>query len=65
MNFHGGTMISAASAAPLGATAGYLLLDSGNIWIGVAFLAISMFSALLMIATLTRYVINIRRQKII
>ncbi|OHA08507.1 MAG: hypothetical protein A3B37_00185 [Candidatus Sungbacteria bacterium RIFCSPLOWO2_01_FULL_59_16] len=49
-----------AAVSPLGA--GYLFFHAGNFWIGAAFAALMIASLCILIATLTRYIINFRRR---
>ena len=62
-NFNGGTTISGTSLSPLGTYAGYLLMEAGNFWLAVCFLALTLVYLLIVLTTLCRYVINYRRNK--
>ncbi len=61
LNFNGGTVGLGTSISPLGAYAGYLLLHSGNYWIAMCFLGLTVVYIVLMAAMLVRYIINYRR----
>ena len=63
LNFNGGTTIGGTSLSPLGMYAGYLLLQSGNFWIALCFLALTSIYLLIVITTLCRYIINYHRNK--
>lgn len=63
LGFNGGTTVPGASIAPLGIVASYALLKSGNFWIGLAFLTLTTIYFLLVLATLSRYIINTYRNK--
>jgi heme/copper-type cytochrome/quinol oxidase subunit 2 len=63
LNFNGGTTISGTSLSPLGMYAGYLLMQAGNFWLAVCFLALTVIYVLIVITTLCRYIINYRRNK--
>ncbi|OGG79686.1 hypothetical protein A3A39_01815 [Candidatus Kaiserbacteria bacterium RIFCSPLOWO2_01_FULL_54_13] len=63
LNFNGGTVISGTSIAPLGAYAGYLLLQSGNVAIAVCFLLLTVVYFVIAVSTLCRYIINYYRSK--
>lgn len=60
-NFNGGTVSLSTSFSPLGAYAGYLLLQAGNVWMAVAFLALTGVCFFIVLAMLGRYVINLYR----
>lgn len=62
-NFNGGTTLSGTSLTPLGLYAGYLLMNSGNFWVAVCFLGLTTIYFLIVVCTLTRYIINYRRNK--
>ena len=62
-NFNGGTTLSGTSLTPLGIYAGYLLMNSGNFWVAMCFLLLTTAYFLIVLCTLTRYVINYRRNK--
>ena len=63
INFNGGSVALGASISPLGAYAGYLLLQSGNFWVALCFLVLSIAYFLLVLMMLVRYFINYRRSK--
>ena len=63
MNFHGGTTLSGTSLTPLGLYAGYLLMNSGNFWIALCFLALTTLYFLIVVCMLTRFIINYRRSR--
>ena len=58
---NGGTLVFGPTLSPLGAYAGYLLMNSGNVWLAGVFLALSSIFFLIIAATLCRYIINYRR----
>ncbi len=62
-NFHGGTAGVGGAITPLGVYAGYLLVTTGNFWLGIAFLVLTSMFFVLILATLCRYVINYRRNQ--
>ncbi len=49
------------SISPVGAYAGYLLMESGNVWVAACFFLLATISTLLVLTTLCRYIINYRR----
>ena len=59
----GGTVSLGTSFSPLGMYAGYLLMQSGNFWLAVCFLALTTIFFFVGTASLCRYVINYRRNK--
>lgn len=61
INFNGGSVALGTSISPLGAYAGYLLMNSGNFWLAICFLALTTIYFSIVLATLCRYVINFRR----
>jgi hypothetical protein len=61
LNFNGGTVGFGTSISPLGAYAGYLLMHSGNFWIAICFLTLTVVYFSLMTFMLIRYAINYRR----
>ncbi len=61
INFSGGTVSLGTSVSPLGMYAGYLLMQSGNFWLAIAFLALTGVYFFFMIASLSRYIINSHR----
>jgi hypothetical protein len=61
INFNGGTVGLGTSLSPLGIYAGYLLVHSGNYWMAISFLALTVTYFGIIAATLCRYVINYRR----
>ena len=63
IHFNGGTVSLGTSLSPLGAYAGYLLMQSGNVWLAVLFLVLTSAYVLIMSATLCRYIINYRRSR--
>jgi hypothetical protein len=60
-NFNGGTVSLSTSFSPLGAYAGYLLMQAGNLWLAIAFLALTSICFCITLATLVRYTINFYR----
>ena len=62
LNFNGST-IASGSMTPLGMYAGYLLLHSGDFILALGFLALAGISFVLVVATLSRYIINYQRNK--
>lgn len=52
-----------SSVTPLGLYAGYLLVGSGNIWVGAALLGVTCLSFFLTIGSLCRLIINYRRTR--
>jgi Flp pilus assembly protein TadB len=63
INFNGGTVSLGTSLSPLGMYAGYLLMHSGNYWVAISFLALTITYFVIVIATLCRYIINYRRTR--
>ena len=63
LNFNGGTTISGTSLSPISMYAGYLLMQAGNFWLAVSFLALTVVYLLIVITTLCRYIINYRRNR--
>ncbi len=61
-NFNGST-IATGSMTPFGVYAGYLLLHSGDVVLAIGFLTLAGISFLLVVATLSRYIINYQRNK--
>lgn len=61
INFNGGTVSSATSLSPLGLFAGYLLIHSGNFWMAICFLVLTSVYFIILAASLSRYIINYRR----
>lgn len=61
INFNGGSVALGTTISPLGAYAGYLLLQSGNFWLAVCFLVLTSVYLCIVVATLCRYFINYRR----
>ncbi|MCC7500508.1 hypothetical protein IT396_01755 [Candidatus Nomurabacteria bacterium] len=59
LSFNSGTGIS--SISPLGAYVGYLLVDSGNVWVGAIFLLLTAFCFFLTASAFCRFIINYRR----
>jgi hypothetical protein len=49
------------SVTPLGLYAGYLLVGSGNLWVGAAFLLVSVLCFFISMSALCRFIINVRR----
>ena len=62
-NFNGGSTVSGGALLPLGTYTGLSLLHSGNFWVGVGFLALSVACFALLLCMLVRYVINYQRYK--
>lgn len=62
IHFNGGTVSLGTSLSPLGAYAGYLLLQSGNFWLAVCFLVLTALYFFIASAMLVRYIINYRRR---
>lgn len=60
-HFNGGTVGLGSSLSPLGMYAGYLLMHSGSYWMAVAFLVLTCVYFGIVAATLSRYIINYRR----
>jgi hypothetical protein len=65
LNFNGGTVGLGTSISPLGVYAGYLLLHSGNFWIAICFLGLTVTYFILMAAMICRYIINYRRSVVL
>ena len=63
LNFNGGTAVSGTSIAGMSTYVGFLLLHAGDIAIALCFLALTGIYLFFVIATLTRYIINYRRNK--
>ncbi len=63
IHFNGGTVGLGTSFSPLGFYAGYLLMHSGNFWIAICFLALTVTYTCILAAMLTRYFINYRRTR--
>lgn len=61
LNFNGGSVPLGTSISPLGIYAGYLLMQSGNVWLAIGFLALTTVYFVVMLAMLIRYAINYRR----
>jgi hypothetical protein len=57
----GGTVSLGASLSPLGAYAGYLLLQSGSFWLAVCFLTLTSVFFLVATAALCRFFVNYYR----
>ena len=57
----GGTVGLGTSISPLGAYAGYLLIQAGNFWLAAAFLGLTSACFCIVLASLCRYIINYRR----
>lgn len=62
-NFNGGSTVSGTALVPLGVYGGLSLVHLGNFWLGVGFLVLSVACFVLMLCTLTRYVINYYRNR--
>jgi hypothetical protein len=62
-NFNGGSTVTGTALTPLGAYTGLSLLHSGNFWVGVGFLTLSIACFALMLCMLARYAINYQRYK--
>lgn len=63
LNFNGGTTVSGTSIASLGMYVGFLLLHAGDVAIAVCFLVLTSAYLVVVGTTLTRYVINYRRNR--
>jgi len=63
INFNGGSVALGSSISPLGAYAGYLLMHSGNFWLAICFLTLTLVYFFIVLATLCRYIINFRRNR--
>jgi hypothetical protein len=62
IHFNGGTVALGTSISPLGAYAGYLLLNSGNVWLAACFLTLTTVYFSILTTMLVRYIVNYRRR---